>query len=157
MAMMVGAATAVKDGTGPQAKYKGAPSIVLTTDAGMGFSLMEMDTAIKYKIPLITLVYNNNAWGTWPFTEGSPRSVHLHLFQENLRYDKMAEGLGGHGEYVQNAEELRAALQRSYDIAAREGLPSLINIQASKEFSSPREYPPGPAMGAEPGITGFQH
>jgi thiamine pyrophosphate-dependent acetolactate synthase large subunit-like protein len=157
LAMMLGAATAVKDGTGPQAKYKGAPTVVLTTDAGMGFGLLELDTATKYKIPLITLVYNNNAWGTWPFTEGSPRSVHLHLFQENIRYDKMAEAMGAHGAYVQNAEELRAALARSYDIASRESLPSLINIQASKEFSSARNYPPGPSMGAEPGITGFQH
>src|SRR5690606_21374548 len=51
MAMMLGAATAVKDGTGPQAEYKGAPTVVLTTDAGMGFSLLELDTAMKYKIP----------------------------------------------------------------------------------------------------------
>ena len=24
----------------------------------------------------------------------------IHLFQENLRYDKLAEALGGYGEYV---------------------------------------------------------
>ncbi len=157
MAMMLGAATAVKDGAGPQQKYKGAPTVVLTTDAGMGFSLLELDTATKYKIPLITLVYNNNAWGTWPFTEGSPRSVHLHLFQEHIRYDKMAEAMGAFGAYVQTPEQLRTALAEAYDLAARESLPSLINIQSKKEFSSPRDYPPGPAMGAEPGIAGFQH
>jgi hypothetical protein len=65
--------------------------------------------------------------------------------------------MGAFGAYVQTPEELRAALAQAYDIGSRESLPSLINIQASKEFSSPRAYPPGPAMGAEPGITGFQH
>jgi thiamine pyrophosphate-dependent acetolactate synthase large subunit-like protein len=34
----------------------------------------------------------------------------MYLFQESPRYDKMAEGLGARGEYVQTPEELRAAL-----------------------------------------------
>lgn len=157
MAMMIGAAIAAKDGTGPQQPYKGAPSVCLTTDAGMGFTLVELDTAVKYKVPLITVVYNNDCWGTWTATAGIPRSVHLHLFQENIRYDRMAEALGAHGAYVRTPEELRAALARSFDVASREGLPSLINVQAKKEFSSARDYPPGGGMGFEPGITGFQH
>ena len=157
MAMMIGAATAAKDGTGPQQPYKGAPSVCLTTDAGMGFTLMETDTAVKYKVPLITLVYNNNCWGTWTSTAGLPRSVHLHLFQENIRYDRIAENLGAFGAYVRTPEELRSALQAAYDVASKQGLPALINVQSKKEFSSAREYPPGGGMGFEPGITGFQH
>jgi len=157
MAMMIGSAMAVKDGSGPQAPYKGSPSVCLTTDAGMGFTLLELDTAVKYKVPLITVVYNNNCWGTWTSTAGVPRSVHLHLFQENIRYDKIAEQLGAHGSYVHTPEELRAALAKSYDVASRQSLPSLINVQAKKEFSSPKDYPPGGGMGFEPGITGFQH
>jgi thiamine pyrophosphate-dependent acetolactate synthase large subunit-like protein len=157
VAMMIGSAVAVKDGVGPQQPYKGAPSVCLTTDAGMGFTLVELDTAVKYKVPLITIVYNNNCWGTWTSTAGVPRAMHLHLFQENIRYDRMAEALGAHGEYVRTPEELRAALARSYDIAAKQGVPSLINVQSRKEFSSAREFPPGGGMGFEPGITGFQH
>jgi acetolactate synthase-1/2/3 large subunit len=157
MAMMIGSAIAVKDGSGPQAKYKGAPSVCLTTDAGMGFTLVELDTAVKYKVPLITVVYNNDCWGTWTSTAGMPRAVHLHLFQENIRYDKMAEQLGAHGAYVKTPEELRSALARAYEVGAKQGLPSLINVQAKKEFSSPRDFPPGGGMGFEPGITGFQH
>ena len=42
-------AVAVKDGSGPQKAYKDAPSVCLTTDAGMGFTLVELDTAVKYK------------------------------------------------------------------------------------------------------------
>ena len=157
MAMMIGAAIAAKDGTGPQQPYKGAPSVCLTTDAGMGFTLMELDTAVKYKVPLITIVYNNNCWGTWTMTAGLPRAVHLHLFQENIRYDRIAESLGAFGAYVRKPEELRAALQQAYDVASKQGLPALINVQSKKEFSSAREYPPGGGMGFEPGITGFQH
>lgn len=157
LAMMIGAAVAAKDGAGPQQPYTGAPSVCLTTDAGMGFTLLELDTAVKYKVPLITVVYNNNCWGTWTSTAGLPRSVHLHLFQENIRYDRIAEQLGAHGAYVRTPEELRTALARSFEVATRDSVPSLINVQAKKEFSSAREYPPGGGMGFEPGITGFQH
>ena len=38
----------------------------------------------------------------------------MHLFQENLRYDKLAEALGGHGEYVTTPGEFRPALERAY-------------------------------------------
>src|SRR5262249_18738635 len=65
VAMMMGAGMAVKNGVGPQAPYKGAPVLAVTGDAGIAFSIMELDTATKYKIPLITVVYNNNCWGVW--------------------------------------------------------------------------------------------
>jgi thiamine pyrophosphate-dependent acetolactate synthase large subunit-like protein len=38
--------------------------VCLTTDAGMGYTLLELDTAVKYKVPLITVVYDNDCWGT---------------------------------------------------------------------------------------------
>jgi thiamine pyrophosphate-dependent acetolactate synthase large subunit-like protein len=83
--------------------------------------------------------------------------MHMYLFQENLRYDKMAEGLGARGEYVRSAEELRDALKRSYQAAAREGVATLINCQALKEFTSAKDYPPGNFMNAEPGTGAFAH
>ena len=92
--MMIGAGAAVQLGVGPQAPYKGAPVLVITSDAGITYSMFELDTAAKYKIPIVAVVYNNNAWGMWPSAVGTPRSMHMYLFQENLRYDKMAEGLG---------------------------------------------------------------
>jgi thiamine pyrophosphate-dependent acetolactate synthase large subunit-like protein len=156
--MMMGAAVAVKEGVGPQSPYKGAPAVVVSSDAGMGYGLFELETAVKYKIPLIGIVYNNNAWGTFVAAQGSPRSVHLHLFQENLRYDIMAEGLGCKGEYVRTPEEFRAALRRAYDHAAKESLPTLINCQAIKEFTEANKYPPGQLWGgSEPNVVGGMH
>lgn len=157
LAMMIGAGAAVQRGVGPQAPYKGAPVVVVTSDAGIAYSLFELDTAAKYKIPMITVVYNNNCWGMWPSALGSARSMHMYLFQENLRYDKMAEGLGARGEYVRTGEQLRDALKRSYQAAAKENVSSLINVQAIKEFTSGRDYPPGIALPPEPGVGAFAH
>jgi thiamine pyrophosphate-dependent acetolactate synthase large subunit-like protein len=157
MAMMVGAGAAVQRGVGPQAPYKGAPVLVVTSDAGIAYSLFELDTAAKYKIPIIAVVYNNNSWGMWPSAVGSARSMHMYLFQENLRYDKMAEGLGARGEYVKSAEQFRDALKRSYQSAEKETISSLINVQALKEFTSGKDYPPGIALPPEPGVGAFAH
>ena len=46
-------------------------------------------------------------------------------------------------EYVRTQEEFRDALKRSYTAAANERVSSLINVQALKEFTSARNYPPG--------------
>lgn len=157
LAMMIGASAAVQRGVGPQGPYKGAPVLCVTSDAGMAYSLFEIETAAKYKIPVIGVVYNNNAWGTWPVAAGSHRALHLHLFHENLRYDLMAENLGARGEYARTPEELRDALKRSYDAAAKESLSTLINVQGIKEFTSGKDYPPGVMTNPEPSVGAFQH
>jgi acetolactate synthase-1/2/3 large subunit len=157
MAMMIGAGAAVQRGVGPQAPYKGAPVLCITSDAGAAYSMFELDTAAKFKIPTITLIYNNNSWGMWPSAVGSARSMHMYLFQENLRYDKLAEGLGGRGEYVTSGEQLRVALKRSYDIAVKENVSTVINCQALKEFTSAKHYQPGVSLNPEPGVGAFAH
>jgi acetolactate synthase-1/2/3 large subunit len=153
----LGAAAAVKQGASVQAAYKGAPVLATCSDGGMAYGLLELDTAVKYRLPLIVVVYNNDSWGVWPQAEGIPRAMHMYLFQENLRYDQMAQALGCHGEYVRTAAELRAALARSYDIAARESLPSLINVQGLKEYTSGKLFPPGATIPPAPGIAAISH
>ena len=157
MAMMMGVCAAVQRGVGPQKGYEGAPTICLTSDAGVAYSLMELDTANKYRLPTITIVYNNNAWGVWPNAARSPRSMHMYLFQENLRYDLLAKGLGAEGDYVTTPEEFNAALAQAYRRARDEKLSTLINCQAIKEFTSPRDYPPGISLPPEPGVGAAAH
>jgi thiamine pyrophosphate-dependent acetolactate synthase large subunit-like protein len=157
MSMMMGVCTAVQRGVGPQKGYEGAPTICVTSDAGVAYSMFELDTAAKYGLPTITIVYNNNAWGVWTNASRSARSLQMYLFQENLRYDQMARGLGANGEYVRSVEEFRAALARAWKLARDEKVSSLINCQALKEFTSPRDYPPGVSLNAEPGVGAVAH
>jgi acetolactate synthase I/II/III large subunit len=152
-----GAAAAVRHGVGPQAAYKGAPVICVTGDAGIGYTIMEMETASKYRMPIVVIVYNNNAWGTFTGNARSPVTLSLHLFQENVRYDRVAEGLGAHGEYVTEPQGFRPALERCYQLAVREGRPSLINCQAKKEFWIERQFKPGFLGTVEPGCMAYNH
>jgi thiamine pyrophosphate-dependent acetolactate synthase large subunit-like protein len=157
VAMVMGAGLAVKNGVGPQAPYRGAPVLAMTGDAGIAFSIMEFDTATKYKVPVIAVVYNNNAWGVWPNGLTSNRALHLYLFQENLRYDQIAINLGARGEYVQTPDDFRAALKRAYAAAAKDNASTLINCQGIKEFSIAKDYPPGVGGYTEPGVAAIAH
>ena len=153
----VGVAAAVQNGVSVQAPYKGHPVVCITGDAGFGYTAMEVETLSKYRMPVIVIVYNNNAWGTWTGSRGNSKTLCLHLFQENLRYDKIGEALGAHGEYVTRPEEFRAALERSYQIAVKESRPSVINCQAKKEFWIREQYPPGSLGKVEPGCMSYYH
>ena len=157
MAMMMGVNAAVQRGIGVQKGYQGTPTICITSDAGVAYSLFELDTAIKYGLPTITVVYNNNAWGVWPNAARSARSMHMYLFQENLRYDQMAIALGAQGEYVRTPEDFRAALARAYKAARDNKVSTLINCQATKDFTAGKDYPPGISLPVEPGCGAVAH
>ena len=152
-----GVSAAVQNGVGPQAAHKGSPVICVTGDAGFGYTAMEVETLSKYRMPVIVIVYNNNAWGTWTGNRRNPVALSLHLFQENVRYDKVGEALGAHGEYVTKPGEFRSALERCYQIAARESRPSVINCQAKKEFWIKEQFPPGFLGTVEPGCMSYNH
>ena len=148
-----GVSTAVQLGIGAQAAYRGAPIVGITGDAGFAYSGMEIETMSKYRMPVVMIVYNNNAWGV----QGSPKAAHMYLFQENLRYDKMAEALGARGEYVTRPEDFMAALKRSYQIASKERVSTVINCQARREFWQRAQYPPGFLGKIEPGCMSYDH
>ena len=150
-------AAAVRHGVGAQADFQGHPIVGITGDAGFGYTAMELETLSKYRLPAVLIVYNNNAWGTWSGQQNNDVALPVHLFQENLRYDKLGEALGAHGEYVTKAAEMRPALERAYQVALDESRPSIINVQAKKEFWLRDQYPPGFLGKVEPGLMSYYH
>lgn len=153
----VGVAQAVQLGSGPQAPYKGAPVVVVTGDAGFGYTAMEIETMAKYRQPVIIIIYNNNVWGTWTGNSRDKTIAFMHTFQENLRYDKVSEALGGAGEYVTTPAELKPALERAYKTAVSEKRPTVINCQGKKEFWLTDKFPPGSLGKVEPGCMSYYH
>jgi acetolactate synthase-1/2/3 large subunit len=105
-------------GVGAQAAAPDRPVIVLSGDGAFGWNGMEMDTAIRHKLPIVVVV-SNNAGFTSRQTGGN---VGRDLGYQ--RYDKMVEALGGYGEFVEKPEGIRPAIER----AMKSGVPSLVNV-----------------------------
>lgn len=153
-----GVGVACELGAGQQKAYQGTPILAVTGDAGFAYSGFEVETLAKYRIPAIIIVYNNNAWGTWSGYASQPRVAHVHQFQENIQYHKIAEALGGHGESVHKPSELRPALDRAWQVAVNDRLPTVINCHAKKEFwLGGNEWGPGMLGKVEPGCMSYNH
>ena len=106
-------------------------AVCITGDGAFGFNGMEIDTAVRHGLPVVTVLGNDSAWGI-------DRQMQLAFYGRPVvtdllptRYDKVAEGLGGHGEYVERAEDLRPALERAFTAAK----PSLVNIMVQRAIS----------------------
>ena len=67
------------------------------------------------------------------------------------------EALGAHGEYVTTPGEFRPALERAYQVALDESRPSVVNVQAKKEFWLRDQYAPGFLGKIEPGVMSYYH
>ncbi len=110
-------------GIGAKVAKPDAPVLVLSGDGAFGWNGMEMDTAIRHKLPIVVVV-SNNAGFTSRKTGGT---VGRELGWQ--RYDKMVEALGGYGEFVEKPAEIRGAIER----AIASGKPALVNVCTDPE------------------------
>ena len=112
-----------------------AQVVLLLGDGAAGFSLMDADTLIRHKLPVVIVCGNNGAWGL----EKHPmRSLYgydvLADLQPACRYDEVVRVLGGAGELVTSPTDIGPALRRAF--AA--GVPYLVNVVTDPEIAYPR-------------------
>ena len=100
-------------------------------DAAFGMVGMEVETAARERIGLLTVLINNQGMAGYP--RGYPTAVTEFGFaQLTGQYAKMAETLGGYGERVEQADDVGPALERASKIAM-EGRPALLEIMTRPE------------------------
>lgn len=103
-----------------------APVIAVVGDGTFGFHMAEIDTAVRHGLPVVIIIGNDARWNAEHQIQlrqyGAERAHGCSLLPS--RYDKVAEALGGHGEFVTRAADMPAALERA--IASR--LPAVINV-----------------------------
>lgn len=113
----------------------GRPFVALCSDMGFALHAAEIETAVRHRLPVLVVIANNDG------NTGSLRqSTHLPDHPERvwqytpgLRYDRLAEALGAHGEYVIEPDELRPALDR----AASAGRCAVVNVAVDPGVSHP--------------------
>ena len=98
--------------------------IALEGDAAFGFDGLEVEVAVRHKLPITWIVFNNNGIGGGPSNLPEGAAYPPNAFVPNARYDKVMEAFGGKGYHAETPQELRAALQASFD----SGETTLINV-----------------------------
>jgi acetolactate synthase-1/2/3 large subunit len=109
--------------------------LLLNGDGSFGFNAMEFDTMVRHNIPIVCVVNNDCAWGMIKHTqEMSIGKDRLQCSELGTRhYEKMVEGLGGHGELVVKDAEIIPALQRAFE----SGKPACVNVMTDPTVTSP--------------------
>ena len=109
---------------------------LLLGDGAFGFAGMEFDTMVRHGLPVVGVMGNNGIWALekhpMEFLYGYSVAADL---QPELRYDKVVEALGGHGELVTKPDELRPALERAF----ASGKPALVNVLTDPTVVYPRK------------------
>jgi thiamine pyrophosphate-dependent acetolactate synthase large subunit-like protein len=105
-------------GVGAKIANPNTQVVVLHGDGSYGINAMEIDTAVRHNVPVLVVISNNGGWTGDPERNKPGRNLGY------LRYDKMAEAFGAHGEFVDKPHEIRPALER----AAASGKPAVVNV-----------------------------
>jgi acetolactate synthase-1/2/3 large subunit len=104
-----------------------ATVLAVLGDGSFGFHMAEIDTAVRYGLPVVIVVGNDARWNAEYQIQlrdyGEPRAQGCTLAAAT-RYDLVASALGGHGEFVAEAGDLPGALERAF--ASRK--PACVNV-----------------------------
>ncbi|MEV4208506.1 thiamine pyrophosphate-binding protein [Nocardia salmonicida] len=112
------------------------PLMLITGDSSFQFHIAELETAARLNLPLVCVVAVDYAWGLEvgvykrTYGQGSLETgVH---WSTNTRLDKVAEGFGCYGEYVERDEDIAPAIKRAY----ASGRPGVIHVAVDPKANS---------------------
>ena len=89
--------------------------LLISGDGAFGLNGMELETAVRFKLPFTCVIGNDGGWGQIRSPQvsffGETRTVATSL--PTTRYDRMVEALGGRGAYVTDPREIGPTLERA--------------------------------------------
>ncbi len=101
-------------------------------DAAIGFTGMDFETAVRERIPILSVLFNNFSMAIEiPIMQVSTekyRSTDI-----SGHYADMAKAFGGYGERVETPDQIIPAIQRGIQ-KTQEGIPALLEFITAKEL-----------------------
>jgi thiamine pyrophosphate-dependent acetolactate synthase large subunit-like protein len=113
------------------------PVMLLTSDSAFMFHIGELEVAARLNMPLVVVVGVDFQWGLEvgvykrTFGKGATTEPGVH-WSKDVRFDKVAEGLGCQGMYVDKSAELGKAIKEAY----ASGKPTVIHVPIDPEVNS---------------------
>ncbi len=113
--------------------------ICIEGDSAFGFSGMEVETACRYKLPIVFVIVNNNGiGGGFDSLPEDPFASPPSAYTVGAGYEGMIEGFGGTGYRVRTPAEFSAAFKQ----ALADAMPSLINVLIDPQArAKPQKFP----------------
>jgi len=109
-------------------------AINLMGDAAFGMTGLDFETAVRNKIPIITIVLNNYSMAI--------EIPHMPVSHERYRardiggnYADMGKAMGGYAERIESPTEISSAIKRAIKVTEEEERPALLEFITSEEIS----------------------
>ena len=107
-------------------------AINIIGDYGFGMVGLDIETAARERIPILTIVLNNSAMGIYS-PDSFPTANELYGTKYiGGNYTKVAEAMGGYGERVERPQDIIPAIQRARRAVAS-GTPALLEVSTREE------------------------
>ncbi|HME71779.1 MAG TPA: thiamine pyrophosphate-binding protein [Myxococcota bacterium] len=111
--------------------------VCVTGDGAAGFHFMEMQSAARERLKITTVVF---AEGSWTMEEPNERVLYGRTFGTDMgtvRWDRVGEGLGCEGVYVEQLDQLEPALKCARDARG----PAVVCVKTDREanLATPQE------------------
>jgi acetolactate synthase-1/2/3 large subunit len=109
--------------------------VQITGDGAVGFHIQELDTMVRHRLPIVTVVLSNDTWGMSIHGQdavfGPGNDIITRLAATS--YERVAEAFGAYGERIEQLAEVGPAVRRALD----SGRPALINLIVSNDIVHP--------------------
>jgi acetolactate synthase-1/2/3 large subunit len=110
--------------------------VLVSGDSAFQFHISELETAVRKNLPIVCIVGCDYAWGlevkVYNFAFGDDATYTEARWGKQVRFDRIAEGFGAHGEFVERREDIGPAIER----ALASGKPAVVQIPVNGEISS---------------------
>jgi acetolactate synthase-1/2/3 large subunit len=116
-----------------QLAHPDRPVLLVTGDGSLGFYLAELDTLLRYELPIVIVVGNDGGWGLERELQGELCGSTVACELRATRYDRVMEAFGGIGEHIETLDQVAPAVQRAF--ASRR--PTLLNVNIRPGARSP--------------------
>jgi acetolactate synthase-1/2/3 large subunit len=110
-------------------------AICITGDGGMGYHVADIETAVRWHLPVLVVVMNNSSLA---FEYHLQKFLYKDVVPEvndflDIDYAAVAKDFGAYGEKVKRAEDVEGALRRALD----SGRTAVVDFAIDKEAYAP--------------------
>jgi len=110
--------------------------VLVSGDSAFQFHISELETAVRKNLPIVFIVGCDYAWGlevkVYNLAFGDDASYTEARWGKQVRFDRIAEGYGAYGEFVERREDIAPAIKRALAC----GGPAVVQIPVNAEITS---------------------
>ena len=110
------------------------PALLLSGDGSAGFTITEIETALRFHTPYVAVIAHDSAWGIVVDGQAKGRAAASKLGE--IRFDKVAEALGARGVFIEHPSQLAPAIEEGL------GLDTVTVIHVPTAQVGIRRWPP---------------